>query len=218
MTNPVAEALAKAGERVGTALTEDGAKAISDLYEETGMRANRVVKRVGETDGEFAERIKILVDDGNKLGDLSTKRTNPARTFQQDQLRAHFVSILNPASDIQHVEVDSRKYPETAAHIKEAQGGAIWSGSTWTAGAKPPALLTIDRNGATANRGASLSGIPTGPAGTDRDEYPPAMFKEGGAGASVKYVDGSDNRGAGSSIGGQLKYFPDGTRVKITVL
>ena len=96
---------------------------------------------------------------------------------QQDQLRAHFVSILNPASDIQHVEVDSRKYPETAAHIKEAQGGAIWSGSTWTAGAKPPALLTIDRNGAVANRGASLSGIPTGPAGTDRDEYPPAMFK-----------------------------------------
>ena len=41
MTNPVAEALAKAGQRVGTALTEDGAKAVSDLYEETGMRANR---------------------------------------------------------------------------------------------------------------------------------------------------------------------------------
>lgn len=27
-----------------------------------------------------------------------------------------------------------------------------------------------------------------------------AMFKEGGAGSSVKYIDPSDNQGAGSSI------------------
>jgi hypothetical protein len=31
----------------------------------------------------------------------------------------------------------------------------------------------------------------------DRDEYPPAMFNEGG-GASVRKINPSDNRGAGA--------------------
>ena len=44
----------------------------------------------------------------------------------------------------------------------------------------------------------------------DRDEWPMAMFKEGGEGASVRYIDPSDNRGAGSSIGNAL---PDGKRM-----
>ncbi|WP_301281592.1 hypothetical protein [Pseudomonas kilonensis] len=37
------------------------------------------------------------------------------------------------------------------------------------------------------------------------------------AGASVKYIDSSDNRGAGSSIGNVLSDLPNGTRVKIEV-
>ena len=32
--------------------------------------------------------------------------------------------------------------------------------------------------------------------GYDRDEYPPAMSEEGGYGASVRYIDPADNRGA----------------------
>lgn len=51
----------------------------------------------------------------------------------------------------------------------------------------------------------------------DRDEYPPAMFKEGGNGASVKKIDSSDNRGAGSSIGQQYRGLACGTQVKIVV-
>ncbi|HGC6391003.1 TPA: NucA/NucB deoxyribonuclease domain-containing protein [Cronobacter dublinensis] len=51
----------------------------------------------------------------------------------------------------------------------------------------------------------------------DRDEFPMAMFKEGGKGASVRYINPSDNRGAGSSIANALKPFPDGTKVKIKV-
>jgi len=51
----------------------------------------------------------------------------------------------------------------------------------------------------------------------DRDEFPMAMFKEGGKGASVRYIDPSDNRGAGSSIAHALSGYDDGTRVKIVV-
>lgn len=44
-----------------------------------------------------------------------------------------------------------------------------------------------------------------------------AMFEEGGAGADVKYISPSDNRGAGSSVGHALKDVRNGTRVKIII-
>ncbi|MGK6341273.1 hypothetical protein ACMGDK_03485 [Chryseobacterium sp. DT-3] len=69
---------------------------------------------------------------------------------------------------------------------------------------------------ADANRAASLDGIPTKP-GFDRDEWPMAMFTEGGNGASVRYINPSDNRGAGSAIGNGLRKYPDGTIVKIII-
>ncbi len=53
--------------------------------------------------------------------------------------------------------------------------------------------------------------------GYDRDEWPMAMCKEGGAGASVKYVRPSDNRGAGSWVSHQLSDDPDGTRIQFII-
>jgi hypothetical protein len=52
----------------------------------------------------------------------------------------------------------------------------------------------------------------------DRDEYPPAMFKEGGKDSSVRNIDPSDNRDAGACIGNQCRGLPDGTKVDIEVL
>ena len=49
------------------------------------------------------------------------------------------------------------------------------------------------------------------------DEYPPAMFREGGQGSSVRPVTPRDNRGAGACIGNQCRGLPDGTRVRIVV-
>lgn len=96
------------------------------------------------------------------------------------------------------------RYPIAAAHI----ASAILAGES--------DICTIDRSGADANRSASLSGIPTLD-GYDRDEWPMAMCAEGGAGASVVYIDPSDNRGAGSWVGNQLAQYPDGTRVKFVI-
>ena len=58
--------------------------------------------------------------------------------------------------------------------------------------------------------GKGLEGIP--------HEYPPAMFKEGGKGSSVRHINPSDNRGAGACIGVQCRQFPNGAKVRIDVV
>jgi len=68
-------------------------------------------------------------------------------------------------------------------------------------------VCTMDRDGAEERREESLAGIPA-KTGYDCDAWPMAMSEEGGAGASVRYVTQSDNRGAGAWVGNQ-----DGTRV-----
>jgi hypothetical protein len=110
----------------------------------------------------------------------------------------------NSTAPIPEIIIDRAKYPETAQHIEDA----IAAGH--------PDILTISRSDAKQNRKNSLKGHST-VSGKDRDEYPPAMFKEGGTGASVRQIDSSDNRGAGSSIGYQTKPYPDGTKVRIVV-
>ena len=44
------------------------------------------------------------------------------------------------------------------------------------------------------------------------------MFKEGGAGASIRHINPSDNRGAGSCIGAQCGGLSDGARVRINIV
>ncbi|MFC0181008.1 hemagglutinin repeat-containing protein [Thorsellia kenyensis] len=102
----------------------------------------------------------------------------------------------------QIITIDKNKYPESAKHIEESQQTGY------------PSILTIDRLGAAERRKAALKD--TKPqTGFDRDEYPPAMFEEGGAGSSIKLINPSDNRGAGACIGAQCRKFPDGTQVII---
>ena len=103
------------------------------------------------------------------------------------------------------VTVSKSKYPQSAKHIEDAQKKGH------------PKTLTVDRKGANKNRQDSLKGTPR-KAGKDRDEYPPAMFKEGGKGASVRHIDPKDNRGAGSSIGKQTRGLNDGDKVRIKVV
>ncbi len=103
------------------------------------------------------------------------------------------------------VIVDSRKYPQTAEHIKMAQTMGF------------PEFVTLGRGDAAERRKASLADVKASPI-YDRDEWPMAVFKEGGQGANVVYIEGRDNRGAGSSIGWQMRGFPDGSRVRVRVI
>jgi filamentous hemagglutinin len=103
------------------------------------------------------------------------------------------------------VTISKDRYPESAQHIEDAIG------------AGKPDTLTIDRDNAATRRRDSLRGIETKP-GLDRDEYPPAMFQEGGQGASVRHIPAGDNRGAGACIGAQCRELPNGTKVRIEVI
>lgn len=102
------------------------------------------------------------------------------------------------------LEFPSDSYPETALHIYSA----IENGHS--------DVCTIDREGADENRKKSLAGIDT-MKGYDRDEWPMAMCAEGGDGASVAYIDPSDNRGAGSWVGHQLSAYDNGEKVLFIV-
>ncbi len=103
------------------------------------------------------------------------------------------------------IQVSKSQYPESAQHIEEAQA------------AGKPAILTVDRSTKVQNRAEALKNTPV-MRGSDRDEYPPAVFREGGDGSSVRPIDPSDNRGSGAFIGIQLRDVPDGATVKIEVV
>ena len=102
------------------------------------------------------------------------------------------------------VSVDSARAPQSTRHMLDA----------WAKGY--PSVLTLCKACAAANRVASLRGVPIMDK-MDRDEYPPAMFLEGGIGASVRHLPYSDNRSAGAQIGNQLRSVPEGCRIAITI-
>ena len=112
---------------------------------------------------------------------------------------------LPPAGAVRTVIVDSVRYPQTAEHIRRAVNRGH------------PDVVTLDRGGAADRRRVAMGDKPARP-DFDRDEYPCALFAEGGAGADVAYIAGSDNRGSGSAIHWQLRTLPDGTRIRIRVI
>jgi hypothetical protein len=132
------------------------------------------------------------------------------RGLGEETLEAIDEIVIREAGDVasdgaeRTVTVSRRRHPESAAHVEDAQANGH------------PSTLTVDRTGATARRRDSLRDVERRTS-LDRDEYPPAMFEEGGKGASVRHLDPSDNRGAGACIGHQCRGLPDGARVRVEV-
>jgi hypothetical protein len=102
------------------------------------------------------------------------------------------------------VVISSSASPQAANHIASAQASGH------------PSVLTYSPAGSGARRYAALRGIPTMP-GMDRDEYPPAVFLEGGAGASVRHIPLADNRSAGGQMAAQLAGATPGCKITMTV-
>lgn len=105
---------------------------------------------------------------------------------------------------VKEVTLSRAIHGEAAAHAADA----IKAGQ--------PSVLTIDRAGSAANRQASIGGLDKVP-GKHLDEYPPAMFREGGAGASVRPINPRDNMSAGACIGNACRGLPNGTRIQIKI-
>jgi hypothetical protein len=79
-----------------------------------------------------------------------------------------------------------------------------------------PRRLHIARAGADENRAASLRGIPIRK-GMARDEYPPAVAREGGQGASVWYVKSGQDRSAAAALANRLGPWCGGQRFRLVV-
>lgn len=78
-------------------------------------------------------------------------------------------------------------------------------------------ILHIARHLAKRHRARSPEGIST-KRGYDRDEYPLAAAREGGTGADVRYGRSSDNSGAGSSMGSQLRPYCNGQAFRFRLI
>lgn len=100
------------------------------------------------------------------------------------------------------------KHPEAAAHIEHAQKNG------------QPTVLHIDRAGAAQRRRESTGSVHRNPKPAphyERDEYPPAMTRQGGHNANVRFINPHDNRGAGSSMRAQTQDLPDGSKIRVLV-
>jgi len=107
------------------------------------------------------------------------------------------------------VLISRSRHPMAAAHIDYAQRQG------------QPTVLHIDRPGAPKRRTESTGSVNRfrKPAPHyERDEYPPAMVREGGNTANVRYIDRHDNRGAGGVLAAQTRHLPDGSRIRILVV
>ncbi|MBD5466349.1 MAG: hypothetical protein HDR22_11175, partial [Lachnospiraceae bacterium] len=171
---------------------------LSGLYYLRARYYNPRTGRFTQKDGSYEDGLNLYTYCNN----------NPVIYCDPDGFNK---KVVNPScgskekpEDIVEVELSRSKYPESAQHIEDA----IAKGQ--------PEVLTIDRAGAKNNRKASLKGIDKIP-GMDLDEYPPAMSKEGGKGASVRGIARSDNRGSGSSAGHKLRKYPNGTKYKFKI-
>lgn len=169
-----------------------------------GAEGQKAAKVFG--DGEKAAKAGTRADKtagaGDKAADGAGRSPDPVPSSTTRPSSAGAKNAGGGASETPQINVSASKYPQSSAHIDDAQA------------AGKPSELTIDRSGAAARRAQSMRGNPRMP-GLDRDEYPPAMFKEGGTGSSVRGINPSDNRGAGSSIGKQCQPYPDGTVVRL---
>lgn len=185
---------------LGAATGLDGLEHAGDTVSYALHEADRTITDAGTTAGHAIQ--DALDDAGTTVSDWA------------DDLAHDITGAQAPPKGPQYVIVDQGDYPEAADHVREAQMGTSWRGDLPFVRTQPMEV-TIDRDGAEARREESMKQVPQTRSGFDRDEYPPAMFSEGGEGSSVKYIDPFDNRGAGSSIRHQTASLANGEKVII---
>jgi hypothetical protein len=113
-------------------------------------------------------------------------------------------------NDVVKVVVDSDKYPASALHLYLGARAGV------------PQVLHINRDPDYDVRSNSLEGIPSN-SSTDRDESPFAISNEAvvynrqKGTSDIAFIPFSDNRGSGSSMGGQLSDYCSGQAFRIVL-
>ena len=162
--------------------------------------------RDGDGDGIYCESLPCPCLKPGEDGGAGAEPT-PTPTPTPDRKPS-----CSKPSAVQRIAFSKARYP----HIRKHALAAIRAG--W------PAVLVINRPGADARRDRLLEDVRTRD-GYDRDEYPPAVGRGRGKGlvrgshprgwmADVAYVPSAENRSHGSSLGGKLRRFCDGTKFR----
>jgi RHS repeat-associated protein len=186
----------------GRFLSEDPIASVNAYVYASG-RPNALIDPLGSEDAE--EEAIFLSNDAAIVGEESAVESGAASEALGAAEEALGEAVADAGGDgVTDIELSASRYPESTGHIEEARA------------AGQPDELTIDRAGANARRADAMRGNPR-IQGLDRDEYPPAMFEEGGSNASVKGINPSDNRGAGSTIGRLCRGLPDGSVIRIVI-
>lgn len=160
------------------------------------MGGDAEARSLGTSVAKAAQK-RVLSDAGRNAA------TNAKATQTPRQPGAQQVASGRPRDVI----IRRSRNPETAAHIERAQ-------------TSQPTVLTLDRKHAELRRQESLRHVHrrgNSVVGKDRDEYPPAMVREGGFNADVAYVKAKDNRAAGRSVANQVRDLPDGAHIRVLV-
>ncbi|RLJ99619.1 RHS repeat-associated core domain-containing protein [Tenacibaculum discolor] len=194
-----------------------GVESLSDTQTDSEDYANRTATGIAQAmDGDYKSAAINLNVEG--AGDMAAMNTTVQAAKNGDMqaagglaytATAAVASVVTPAKSkgklsgpkVKTITIDAKKHPQSATHLREAMN------------AGKPNVGVVDRAGASKRRRAHLKGTKT-KKGMDRDEAPPAVINTGQA-ASVKLINSSDNRGAGSSIGHQLRGVKNGTQVRI---
>ena len=116
------------------------------------------------------------------------------------------------------IGVSQGRHPQSAQHIQEAWADLPSEFRPSTTEIATARLLTIDRPGIKKRRADSLRGLLSCPLFhtnpnngklqiDQRDEYPPAMFRENKGNAHLKCINGWDNGGSGKSFDLQISNY-----------
>lgn len=188
--------------------SQDRSMARLDLLKEQLNQLKTIKRNCSEYGQELFDEIKqlfmrveSLANGGlQEMGHYISKLNLITGSFSEQKRALHNIDYATYVCII-----DSSRYPQNAEYIRMAQNMGF------------PSILTIDRDNAIERRRASLENIATSQF-YDRDEYPCAVFSEGGYGANVVYVQGSDNRGAGAYMRWQMQNMPNGAQIRIRVI
>lgn len=160
-----------------------------------GYRVYRAYQAV-----KTAQAAISYVDGKMRAQEAEKKLQNESNVLSKATEQKKEASVEKP----KELVIDGAKHPEAAQHGLDAkEGGSQVEG-------------VVDRKGRDDRRRENLKGKET-EKGKDRDEFPPAVIKTEGP-VSVRSITSGDNRGAGASLGQQLKNVPDNTRVVIRIL
>lgn len=206
------------GEQLGE-MTENLVDGVGDITDNVLDISGQFVEDVDRTAGEIVGQTGdgLGLQGMGDAGATVTSATHDAREavkhagdVSQQWVHQRGVDARAFHSDVaqgrrgpQYVIIDQGKCREAADHAREAQMGTSWRGDE-SFPRTQPSEATIDRDGAEDRRDESMKQVPQTRSGYDRDDYPPAVFQEGGDGSSVKYIDPGHNRGAGRSIANQI--------------